>query len=196
MRSLWFLGTRIRVHGSIPELDAPVLIVSNHQSMFDISIYHTLFYKFLPKFVAKKELGRGIPSVSFNLRTRAGVLIDRSNPRQAIPALKDFGQRAVSNKFSVVIFPEGTRSRDGSLGELQQAGFSAVFKAMPGVPILPVAIDGSWKITARRFGPAPVGVSIDIVVGQPIYPHQDDTRQSLMKKCQEHIESALIELRT
>ena len=69
------------------------------------------FQKSFPNFVSKKELGKGIPSVSYNLRHGDNVLIDRSDPRQAINTLMKFGRENRKENLTAVIFPEGTRSK-------------------------------------------------------------------------------------
>ena len=89
------------------------IFVANHQSLFDIPPLILYLRKYSPKFVAKMELGKGIPSISYNLKYGGAALIDRKDPRQALSALASFSKRINSNKWSAVIFPEGTRSRTG-----------------------------------------------------------------------------------
>ncbi|MDX1317703.1 MAG: lysophospholipid acyltransferase family protein, partial [Xanthomarina gelatinilytica] len=72
--------------------DQPLIIVSNHQSMYDIPCIIWYMRKHHPKFISKQELGKGIPSVSYNLRHGGSVLIDRKNPRQSLPAIMKFGE--------------------------------------------------------------------------------------------------------
>ena len=91
----------------------PLIIVANHQSTGDIPpiIWH--LKKFHPKiYLDKKQLGRWIPGVSYNLRNGGSVLIDRSRPEESIGLIKVFAQKLERNKWSAVIFPEGTRSHD------------------------------------------------------------------------------------
>ncbi len=92
VRCLHILGTRFTWNNphNIPR-NKPLIIVSNHQSMYDISPIMWFMRKHHIKFVSKKELGNGIPSVSYNLRHGGSVLIDRKNPRQALPAMLNFG---------------------------------------------------------------------------------------------------------
>ena len=114
MKSLLILGVRVKVcnHKNLPEKETLIFVV-NHQSMFDISPIAWHFKKYTPKFVSKKELGKGIPSISFNLRNGGAALIDRNDKKQAIMEMVNFSKRIDENKWSAVIFPEGTRSRDG-----------------------------------------------------------------------------------
>ena len=74
----------------MPE-SGPLIIVTNHQSMYDIPPLIWYLRKYHPKFVSKKELGKGIPSVSFNLRHGGSALIDRKDRRQARAELERLG---------------------------------------------------------------------------------------------------------
>lgn len=166
---LKILGTRINL-GDLPELDPNkgYVIVSNHQSLFDIPILHTTFHQLHPRFIAKKELSKFLPSVSFNLRNGGCLTIDRSNGREAIVAIARYAKTLASNSWSTVLFPEGTRARNGILKEFKGAGFAALLKHMPDAQVIPVALDGSWKLAVNRYGPIPRGLQIKLVVGGPI----------------------------
>ena len=86
------LGNTYKVTGRelIPQ-NVPIIFVSNHQSLYDIAGIIWFMRKNHPKFVSKKELGKGIPSISYNLRHGGSVLIDRKDPKQAIPTIKKLG---------------------------------------------------------------------------------------------------------
>ena len=115
LRCLNLLGTRFTFNNSFDfSKDKPLIIVSNHQSMYDISPIMWYMRKHHVKFVSKKELGKGIPSVSYNLRHGGSVLIDRKNPRKALPDMMKFGEYIEKTNRAAVIFPEGTRSKDGA----------------------------------------------------------------------------------
>ncbi|MBX7139416.1 MAG: 1-acyl-sn-glycerol-3-phosphate acyltransferase, partial [Oligoflexia bacterium] len=145
--------------GDLP-VDRPLLIVSNHQSMYDIPLIIWAFRKHHPKFVAKKELGRGIPSISFALRHMGSVLIDRDNADQALAAIKQFGAALAQRKFSACIFPEGTRGRQGQMRPFRVAGFAALLESMPGAIVVPVVISGSWELVRYNLLPVPLGVKV------------------------------------
>ncbi len=134
----------------------PIIMVANHQSMYDIIAIIWYFRKFHPKFVSKKELGKGIPSVSFNLRHGGSVLIDRKDPKQSIPTIKKLGAYVQKYTRSAVIFPEGTRSRDGNPKPFSQTGFKILCKAAPSALVVPITINNSWKMV--KFGIFPVGL--------------------------------------
>src|SRR5690606_24641552 len=117
------LGTTHKFTGKekLPK-NVPLIFVSNHQSIFDISPVEWYLSEFHPKFISKKELGKGIPSVSYNLQKGGSVLIDRADPRQALPEIKKLAKYIEQNKYSAVIFPEGTRSRNGKLKSFHDSG--------------------------------------------------------------------------
>ncbi|WP_025743561.1 lysophospholipid acyltransferase family protein [Aquimarina pacifica] len=167
----------------------PLIIVSNHQSMFDIPLISWFLRRCKPKFISKIELGKGIPSISFNLRHGGHVLIDRKNPRQSIPALSKFGKFIVQNNFSGVIFPEGTRSKNGVPKEFAPTGLKILFKNAENALIVPVAINNGWKLV--RFGNFPMGIGIhlSLEVLEPILI--DKEPDILIEKIQERITLAV-----
>ncbi len=143
-------------------------LISNHQSMFDIVLIGGLLFTNFPKYVAKKELGRKIPSVSLNLRRGGNCLIDRDDRRQALRAISDMAKTAQERDVSVVIFPEGTRSRDGSLGEFKPAGSKVLLRSASELPVVPVAVDGSWRLFNNNLFPVPFGTTVKIRFGEPL----------------------------
>ena len=121
LRCLNFLGIQIRFDRPLNlTTGKPLIIVANHQSTYDIPPIIWYLKKFHPKFISKKQLGRGIPGVSYNLRNGGSVLIDRSRSEESIGLIKIFAQKLERNKWSAVIFPEGTRSRDGKPKKFQK----------------------------------------------------------------------------
>jgi 1-acyl-sn-glycerol-3-phosphate acyltransferase len=157
MRCLHILGTRFTFENPYKiEKNRPLIIVANHQSMYDISPLSVFFRKYHPKFISKIELGKGIPSVSYNLRHGGSALIDRKNPRQSLPALMEFGEYIEKTNRAAVIFPEGTRSIDGTPKAFQTRGLEILFKKIPSAIIIPVTINNSWKML--RYGKFPLGL--------------------------------------
>jgi 1-acyl-sn-glycerol-3-phosphate acyltransferase len=169
MRCLNVLGTRISFYNPNDiTTDKPLIIVSNHQSMHDISPIMWYMRKHHVKFVAKKELGKGIPSVSHNLRHGGSVLIDRKNPRQALPAMMKFGDYIESTNRAAVIFPEGTRSKDGTPKPFKTKGLEILIKKVPSALIVPITVNNSWKVL--RYGKFPLGIGnhIKFTVHKPL----------------------------
>ena len=157
MRCLNLLGTRISFYNPYEiSTERPIIIVSNHQSMFDISPIMWYLRNHHVKFVSKKELGKGIPSVSYNLRHGGSVLIDRKNARQSLSAMMTFGTYIENTKRAAVIFPEGTRSKDGKPKPFKTKGLEMLLKKVPSALIVPVTVNNSWKML--RYGNFPMGI--------------------------------------
>lgn len=169
MRCLNILGTRFSVEKEfdIPA-DKPCIFVANHQGMYDIPPIIWYFRKHHPKFVSKKELGHGIPSISFNLRHGGSVLIDRKNRRESLLKMSKFGDYLRETKRSAVIFPEGTRSRTGAPKEFRTNGMMMLFKKVPDALVVPVTINNSWKLFKHGNFPMDLGVHIRLKAHKPI----------------------------
>jgi 1-acyl-sn-glycerol-3-phosphate acyltransferase len=141
----------------------PMILVSNHQSAADIPI----LLAYLPvhfRFAVKKELF-SIPLLGWYLRKADYFSVDRQVILSAYRILEDM-TRILKSGGSVLIFPEGTRSWDGTLGKFKRGSLMAALDS--GAPVIPVALSGSFNILPRRaklFKPAKVKLS----VGKPIY---------------------------
>ncbi len=193
MRCLNVLGTRFSWDNTYTiSKDQPLLIVSNHQSMYDISPIMWYMRKHHVKFVSKKELGKGIPSVSYNLRHGGSVLIDRKNPRQALSAMTTFGDYIEDTNRAAVIFPEGTRSKDGQPKVFKTRGLELLFERVPSALIVPITVNNSWKML--RYGKFPMGIGnhIRFKVHQPIKLSEVDDHSELIKGLEHTITSAII----
>ena len=162
MRCANVLGTRFTFNNPHKiETAQPLIIVANHQSLYDISPMMWYMQKHHPKFISKIELGKGIPSVSYNLRHGGSALIDRKNLRQSLPAIIKFGEYIEANKRAAVIFPEGTRSKNGKPKPFQTTGLEILFKKIPSALIVPISINNSWKML--RYGKFPMGLGTHII---------------------------------
>jgi len=148
----------------------PIIFLANHQSTNDIPALIWHLRKYHAKFISKIELAKGIPSVSYNLRHGGGANIDRKDSRQAIAELLALGDRMKANNWSVVIFPEGTRSKDGSVKMFQGGGVGALLKRCPNALLVPIAISNMWKTV--QYGKFPLGTFIPLrwEVLSPIEP--------------------------
>lgn len=169
MGCLYVVGNRCTYENTqhLPE-GKPLIIVSNHQSMFDIIAISWFMRKHHPKFISKVELGKGWPSVSFNLRNGGSVLIDRKNPRQSIPALSKFSKYIAQHKRSAVIFPEGTRSKTGKPKSFNTTGLKILLKNVPDALVVPVTINNSWKLLQYGAFPTNVGINLKLKVQEPL----------------------------
>ena len=169
LRCLNLVGTRFTVENEydIP-VQKPIIFVSNHQGMYDIPPIIWNFRKQHPKFVSKKELGHGIPSISFNLRHGGSVLIDRKNRRESLVKMSNFADYLNETKRSAVIFPEGTRSRTGEPKRFQVNGLMMLFKKMPDALVVPLTINNSWKLFKHGNFPIEPGIHVKLKAHEPI----------------------------
>ena len=181
------LGTsyKIRNRELIPTA-VPVIFVANHQSLYDIIGIIWFLRKFHPKFVSKKELGSGIPSISFNLKHGGSVLIDRKDPKQAIPTIKKLSEYIEKHKRAAVIFPEGTRSKDGKPKEFASSGLKILCKYAPSAVVVPITINNSWKIVKYGFFPLGLGNHLTFTVHSPLSV-RDLTFDELMERTEKAI---------
>lgn len=142
-----FYGYRF-IHEN-PETPLPprFLLVANHQSLMDIPVIFYWFSQYRMRFVAKRELGRWVPFVSQVLRYQKHCLVGRRTKRMdSMKSIEAFAHRSVKDKTSPIIFPEGTRSRDGSVHSFHSAGVRRILEISP-MPLVALSMDGGWKIS-------------------------------------------------
>src|SRR5690606_10082792 len=193
LRCTHLLGTTYEFHGreKLPK-GVPLIIVANHQSLYDIISLIWFLRRHHPKFVSKKELGKGIPSVSYNLRHGGSVLIDRADGKQAIPAIKGLSEYIEKYKRSAVIFPEGTRSKTGKPKPFQQNGLKVLCKYAPSAYVVPVTINNSWKMVRYGFFPVGLGHRLIFNVPDPIAV-ADFSFDEIIQKAEAAVVGGLIE---
>jgi len=182
IKSLLILGTRISFRGfdKLPK-DRPIILISNHQSMIDIPPIIWGFRRHHPKFIAKIELGKGIPSISYNLRHGGSVLIDRNKWRQAVREIEKLGRYIENNNYTVSIFPEGTRTKDGKMKPFKSAGVYALLKGAPSAVVVPLVIEGSYELLKKGLYPMSFGVNIKYTVLDPVEPGNTTAEELVMK---------------
>lgn len=191
VRTTHVLGTTYSFTGreKLPE-NAPLIIIANHQSLYDIPPIIWFMRKWHPKFISKKELGKGIPSISYNLKHGGSALIDRKDPKQALPEIKKVGEYINKNNYSVVIFPEGTRSKTGTPKPFSVNGLKMLYKFAPDAYFVPISISNSWKMT--RFGQFPLGLGnrLHFDIHEPL-KISDYTFEEIFEKTEKSIVSNL-----
>ncbi|RJQ86178.1 MAG: 1-acyl-sn-glycerol-3-phosphate acyltransferase [Desulfobacteraceae bacterium] len=179
-------GIKVRIIG-LEHIDPSrsAIYMSNHQSNFDIPV----FFSALPvqfRWLAKAELFR-IPIFGQGMRGAGYISIDRSDRKSAMKSLAHAAE-SIRNGKSVLLFPEGTRSADGTLLPFKSGGFILAVDA--GVPIVPMAVQGTFHIMPkhrkliRRH-------SVTIVVHPPIdaTAYNRNTKNDLLA----HVRSSILE---
>lgn len=157
-------GSSVRLTGlDNLRLDGPQIIVSNHESWFDVfALAARLPVRY--RFVAKEELGR-VPLFGAAWRTCGHVSINRKDRSSAADSLGEAGERVRKDALTIVMFPEGTRSDSGKLQPFRKGAF--VLAIQTGIPVVPVAIIGSRAV--MRKGSWKVGRGeIEVRIGAPI----------------------------
>jgi 1-acyl-sn-glycerol-3-phosphate acyltransferase len=160
---LWLTSTRVDVIGrENVQIDKPHIFMANHQSDFDILIV----LAHIPgqfRWIAKKELFK-IPIFGKAMRNAGYIEIDRQNHEKALKSL-DEAARKIREGKSVVTFPEGTRSKDGTVRPFKQGMFHLAIES--GVPIVPISIIGANEIMPKRSLNVKPG-RITMVIGRPV----------------------------
>lgn len=128
------------------QLPSNFMVISNHQSLLDIPTFMNFFRDKEIRFVAKDTLSRHIPLVSEMLRTQQHCMIPRkAKPMDAMNVMESFGKRAALNNQIPILFPEGTRTKDGNVGKFYSAGFRKLTESY-NYPIAVCALDGGYKL--------------------------------------------------
>jgi len=158
--------------------DKSYIYMSNHQSNYDIPI----LLGHLPvqfRWLAKVELFR-IPLFGYAMKRAGYICIDRSNQQSAFESLKK-AAGIIREGVSVMIFPEGTRTRDGSIGSFKKGGF--VLAVESGVPIVPLIIKGTYSVMPRtRLLIKPGKVTLEILKPVETSVYTKETKDELMEK--------------
>jgi len=190
IKSLIILGSIPRFKGfeKLPN-GKPLIIVSNHQSHYDIPPIVVGFRKHYPKFISKIELGKGIPSISYNLRKGGSALIDRKNRSQAIKEIIKLGRQIEKNNYSASIFPEGTRGKNGKVKTFKVGGIETLLKTAPSAIVVPFAIKGNDLLQRNGF-PMGVGVKLRYTVLDPI-DRENKTAEEITALCEHAIKKEL-----
>lgn len=180
-------GSKVEVFGAelVPENEA-VLFVSNHQSNFDIA----LMLGFVPKakgFIAKIELQK-VPIASTWMTKMHSLFLDRQNMRQSVKIMRE-AVEVLKAGHSLVIFPEGTRSKSSRMGEFKRGSLSIAAKA--NVPIVPVSIVDSYKIMEGNNGIRIKPSTVEIHIMKPVYPADVPPDQELTEMVRSQIQAYL-----
>lgn len=192
------LGIKYTVEGieNIPK-DEAFILTSNHQSLLDIAMYNIVIKRKF-SYLAKKELLK-VPFLGSGLTMMGHFTIDRHNRKSAMDTMKHITQKVKEEGYSILVFPEGTRSIDGELGEFKKGAF--MLAAESGAQILPAAIDGGYKVVNKSSWVVQGG-EMKIKIGKPIpvkaagnKVEQKEIAKELSESVKAEIQSLLDELR-
>ncbi len=143
--------------------DARFVIMSNHQSFYDVPVLFAVLGGNL-RMVAKKELFT-VPIFGGAMREAGFIEVDRSNRQRALDSMK-VAREALAKGVNVWIAPEGTRSRTGSLGAFKKGGFYLAFESK--LPVLPVSLSGTRDaLGANAFLSSP-GARVRVTISPPV----------------------------
>jgi 1-acyl-sn-glycerol-3-phosphate acyltransferase len=141
----------------------PYIFMVNHQSNIDIPVLVQALTRFQLRLIAKKELFR-VPFFGWAMWATKHIAVDRADPANAVKSLQRAKEKIAAG-ISVVVFPEGTRSRDGRLLRFKKGGFLLAVQAH--TQIVPVTINGSGTVLPSGAWRLHSGL-IEVVIGKPI----------------------------
>ena len=178
---------RVEVHGR-KNIDkrTSYVFVANHQGAYDIfSIYGYLNHNF--RWMMKKSLEK-VPFVGIACKSSGHIMVDRSSP-QAIKNTMDEAKEKLKGGMSLVVFPEGSRSWDGSMQSFKRGAFKLALDF--NLPVVPITIDGSFKVLPRTTYNITPG-KIILTIHEPIMPSAEGhDLDKVLKESYEKIQSAL-----
>ncbi|AZV55663.1 lysophospholipid acyltransferase family protein [Clostridium sp. AWRP] len=161
---LKLINASVKVSGTENIPQVPCLFVSNHQGFLDIPI---ILYSLdrTVGFIAKKELTK-FKLVSYWMKQINCIFINRKDIRESIKSINK-GSELLTNGHSMVIFPEGTRSKGPRIGEFKKGSLKLALKSK--VPIVPIAIDGSYKLREGNVHSMIKSANVNVTICKPIY---------------------------
>jgi 1-acyl-sn-glycerol-3-phosphate acyltransferase len=191
--NLWLSRSRVEIEG-LENLNrsGPQIFVANHSGLHDIlSLSAHLPIQF--RWIAKKSLFR-VPFMGWHMRRSGYIAIDRENPRDAAKSIMKAADD-IRNGTNAIAFPEGTRSRTGDLGGFHSGAFSLALRT--GVPLVPVTLDGSYRVIAPKTLQVNPGTIIRIKIDRPIdlSSYSKGDKRKLMDDVYRIMRSNLEELR-
>ncbi len=197
---LFLSGVKLNIKGleNLPKKgDKPVLFVGNHNSFFDVMIMYTLFND-LTGFIAKKSFKK-VPSLNLWMMRLYCLFLDRKDTKQGLKTILtaiDYVKQGVS----IFVFPEGTRSKDGTMADFKAGAFKIATKT--NCPIIPVILSGTADIFENHL-PFIKSQEIPIIIGEPIdvtalekeqKKHIADYTHGIMKTMLAENNAALVDL--
>ncbi|WP_054113423.1 lysophospholipid acyltransferase family protein [Marinagarivorans algicola] len=168
----WVCGVKYEVVGRehLKNLDSPVVVMSKHQSTWETLYLQILFFP--ASTILKKSL-LDIPFFGWGLRGLRPIGIDRDNPRDALRQVKSGGVQGIYDGLNVIIFPEGTRMKQGERGKYARSG--AEIAVTSGAKVIPIAMNAGVYWPNKEFTKYPG--TIHLVIGEPIITTDKTSRE-------------------
>lgn len=187
--ALIIFGGRLRIEGyeKIKDLKVPYVVMSNHCSYLDIPVIFKTFPVYL-YFVAKKELRR-MPFLGWFMILAGMIFIDRKNTASAKESLSQAAE-LIRNGKHIVIFPEGTASKDGKVASFKKGGFHMADEA--DAWIVPVQIEGTYKVWPSASKLKARSGIITVKIADPVSP--DEYRKLDLEERIDKLRNTIIEL--
>lgn len=188
---LFIMGMRVSCQGEDHiRIGKRYLVTANHQGLLDIPALIVALQSRTPlRFLAKRSLFR-IPILGWGMWLFGHIPIDRRGAKEAMPGLIR-AQEAVQRRWSIVFFPEGTRTYTGGMGPFKKGAFHTAARAH--AEVLPVTIAGSWEKLPRQELFAIAQGTIRICIHPPLEAPGEslDQIQRAADECRRLIENGL-----
>ena len=155
------------------------VVVMNHQSLLDVLLSFRLFYP--AKMIGKKVLAF-VPIIGWNLFLSGHVFVDRASRKSQFEAMRKMDQLLLSGD-SLLIYPEGTRTKDGNIAEFKKGAFRSAVNT--GTPIMPVLIDGAFQALPKSGFIVKKRYTLSLHVLPSIPVEKGSSASELAAKCQE-----------
>jgi len=178
---IWLMGIRVHTVGleNLPQAGGAVL-APNHESMLDIPLLCSLGHPLC--WLSKEEVGK-LPFIGWSMRAMGCYFVKRNRSGHDINIMKDV-EDGLKRGASIVIFPEGTRTRTGKLLPFKKGAFKTAQNS--GVPIIPIAITGTYQIAPPGQWPSR-GHSVTVRIGSPMFFSPEETLESAQKRYRENL---------
>jgi 1-acyl-sn-glycerol-3-phosphate acyltransferase len=178
---IWLMGIRVHTVGleNLPQAGGGVL-APNHESMLDIPLLCSLGHPLC--WLSKEEVGK-LPFIGWSMRAMGCYFVKRNRSGHDINVMKDV-EDGLKRGASIVIFPEGTRTRTGKLLPFKKGAFKTAQNS--GVPIIPIAITGTYQIAPPGQWPSR-GHSVTVRIGSPMFFSPEETLESAQKRYRENL---------
>ncbi|NBX75236.1 MAG: 1-acyl-sn-glycerol-3-phosphate acyltransferase [Proteobacteria bacterium] len=178
---VWLMGIRVQTFGweNLPRAGGAIL-APNHESMFDIPLLCSLGHPLC--WLSKEEVGK-LPFIGWSMKAMGCYFVKRNRSGHDLNVMKDV-EDGLKRGASIVIFPEGTRTRTGKLLPFKKGAFKTAQNS--GVPIVPIAISGTYQIAPPGQWPSR-GHSVIVRIGSPMFFSPEETLESAQKRYRENL---------